>query len=154
MATTYTQLYFHIVFAVKGKDSKLNFYRQQEIYQFIEILINELGHRLIIANGTEDHIHLLVKLSPSVSVADFVREVKRQSSYFINHHILKSHGFNWQEGYCAFSHTRSQVNSVYKYIEKQKDYHRDVNFKEEYLNLSEIKEDTIIDDTIFKYKYQ
>ena len=154
MATTYTQLYVHIIFAVHGEESKLDYYKQLEVYGFIDNLIQEIGHKMLIANGTEDHIHLLIKLNPSISIADLVREIKRQSSFFINHHILKKHGFNWQEGYSAFSHTRSQVNAVYKYIEKQKEYHQDVNFKEEYLDLSEIKEDTIIDDTIFKLKYQ
>jgi len=154
MSTTYTQLYVHIIFAVHGKESCLNYYRQLEVYSFIGKLIEELGHKMLIANGTDDHIHLLIKLNPSVAIADLVREIKRQSSFFINHHILKKPGFNWQEGYSAFSHTRSQVNSVYKYIEKQKDFHRDVNFREEYLNIDEIKEDEIIDDTIFKNKYQ
>ncbi len=154
MATTYTQLYVHIIFAVRGEESKLNYYKQLEVYGFIENLIYEMGHKMLIANGPEDHIHILVKINPSISIADLVREIKRQSSFFINHHILKCHGFNWQEGYSAFTHTRSQVNAVYKYIEKQKEYHQDVNFREEYLDLSEIKEDTIIDDTIFKMKYQ
>jgi REP element-mobilizing transposase RayT len=154
MATTYTQLYVHVIFAVHGEESKLNYYKQLEVYGFIDNLIEEMGHKMLIANGTEDHIHILIKINPSVSIASLVREIKRQSSFYINHHILKNHGFNWQEGYSAFTHTRSQVNAVYKYIEKQKDYHQDVNFREEYLNLNEIKEDTIIDDTIFKLKYQ
>jgi REP element-mobilizing transposase RayT len=154
MSTTFTQLYAHIVFSVQGKKSFINQTREAEIYEFITNLVDKLGHKMLIINGTSDHIHLLVKLNPALAISDLVREIKKQSSYFINHKLLKKHGFNWEGGYTAFTQPRSQVNSLFKYIEKQKEYHRNVKFKEEYLDLHKQIEDEVIDDTIFKYKYQ
>jgi REP element-mobilizing transposase RayT len=125
--------------------------KEPEIYEFITNLVGKLGHELLIINGTSDHIHLLIKLNPALSISDLVREIKKQSSYYINHKLLKKHGFNWEGGYTAFTQPRSQINAVFKYIEKQKDFHNDVNFREEYLNLQDLKEVEAIDETIFKY---
>ena len=154
MSTTFTQLYVHIIFSVGGKKAILNQNNEAEIYEFIANLVDKLGHKILIINGTSDHIHLLVKLNPALAISDLVREIKKQSSFYINHKLLKKHGFNWEGGYRAFTLTRSQVNTLYKFIEKQKEYHRDVKFREEYLNLQEQNEDEAIDDSIFKYKYQ
>ncbi|MCF8357549.1 MAG: IS200/IS605 family transposase [Prolixibacteraceae bacterium] len=154
MSSTFTQLYVHIVFAVQEMEKPVLNDREKEIYQIIQKIIEETGHKTLIINGTDDHIHLLVKLSPSIAISNLVREIKRQSSYYINHHILEHHGFNWQEGYSAFTHNRSQVSAVYKFIEKQKEYHRHKSFKEEYLDIDNLNEDDEPDDTIFKYKYQ
>ncbi|MBN1927711.1 MAG: IS200/IS605 family transposase [Prolixibacteraceae bacterium] len=154
MSSTFTQLYIHIVFSVHVRKEPVVKNREAEIYQFISSLIEELGHKLLIINGTSDHVHLLIKLNPATAIADLVREIKRQSSYYINHHLLENHGFNWNEGYSAFSNTRSQVSSVYKFIEKQKEYHRRKSFKEEYLDIDNLNEADEPDDTIFKYKYQ
>ena len=154
MSTTFTQLYAHIIFAVSGNKMFIDENRETEIYEFISNLVDKLGHELLIINGTSDHIHLLVKLNPALSISDLVREIKKQSSYYINHKLLKKHGFNWEGGYSAFTQPRSQVNALFKFIEKQKEYHRNVKFREEYLDLQKQIEDEVIDDTIFKYKYQ
>jgi putative transposase len=154
MSTTFTQLYAHIIFSVQGKKNFLNQNREADIYEFISNLVDKLGHKMLIINGTSDHIHLLVKLNPALAISDLVREIKKQSSFFINHKLLKKHGFNWEGGYTAFTQPRSQVNALFKYIEKQKDYHRNVKFREEYLDLQKIEEDEAIDDTIFKYNNQ
>jgi putative transposase len=154
MSTTFTQLYAHIIFSVGGKKAFLTQNREAEIYEFISALVDKLGHALLIINGTSDHIHLLVKLNPASAISDLVREIKKQSSYYINHKLLKKHGFNWEGGYTAFTHPRSRVNAIFKYIEKQKEYHRNVNFREEYLELQKLNEDEGFDDTIFKYNYQ
>jgi putative transposase len=153
MSTTFTQLYTHIVFAVGGKKSFLNQNSEAEIYEFISNLAAKLGHELLIVNGTTDHIHLLVKLNPARAISDLVRDIKKQSSYFINHKLTTNKKFNWEKGFRAFTHTRSQVSSLYKFIEKQKEYHRDVKFREEYLSLSIQNEDDNDDISIFKYKY-
>jgi REP element-mobilizing transposase RayT len=154
MSTTFTQLYAHIIFSVGGKKAFLTQTREVEIYEFISNLVDKIGHKMLIINGTSDHIHLLIKLNPALALSDLVREIKKQSSFYINHKLLKKRGFNWEGGYSAFTQTRSQVNAIFKYIEKQKDYHRNIKFREEYLNLQEVKEDEEIDDSIFKYKYQ
>jgi len=154
MSSTFTQLYAHIIFAVRGKKASISQTYEAEIYEFISTVADKLGHNILIINGTSDHIHLLVKLNPSQPVSDLVREIKKQSSFYINHKILKKHGFNWEGGYSAFTQPRNQVNALFKYIEKQKEYHHDINFREEYLTLQEQKENEPVDEMIFKYRNQ
>ena len=151
MSTTFTQLYAHIIFAVSGKKSKISQNLEAEIYEFISTLAEKLGHKILIINGTSDHIHLLVKLNPALAISDLVREIKKQSSYYINHKLLSKSGFNWEGGYRAFTQPRSQVNALFKYIEKQKEYHRNVKFREEYLVLKKQIEVEEFDDAIFKH---
>jgi putative transposase len=153
MSSSFTQLYVHIIFAVSGKKSLLKIANEAEVFQYITHLTDHLGHELLIVNGTTDHIHLLVKLNPARAISDLVRDIKKQSSYFINHKLTTNKKFNWEKGFRAFTHTRSQVSSLYKFIEKQKEYHRDVKFREEYLSLSNQNEDDNDDISIFKYKY-
>jgi len=153
MSSSFTQLYLHIIFAVGGKKSVLNSSNEEEIYRHIAQVAEKQGHEILIINGTVDHIHLLVKLNPVEAISDLVREIKKQSSYFINHKLATSKKFNWEKGFRAYTHTRSQVSALYKYIEKQKEYHQDVKFKEEYLRLNDPKEEDIEDISIFKYQY-
>lgn len=154
MSETYTQLYAHIIFAVKHNASFITPDREAEIYRCMVDITEQNGHRTLIIDGTANHVHMLLKLSPANSISDLVREVKRQSSFFINHHLLQKPTFHWQEGYTAFSHTRSQVSAVYKYIEKQKELHSKKKFHEEYLDLGGITDEETLNETIFKYKHQ
>ena len=154
MSDTFTQLYAHIVFSVKNQKPFITHAREKEIYHCINGIIEHNGSETLIIDGTPNHIHVLLKLNPSNAISDLVREVKRQSSYFINHHLLNKPSFRWDVGYSAFSHTRSQVNSVYKFIEKQKEYHANKNFREEYLEIASWDETSTDDELIFKYKYQ
>lgn len=154
MSETYTQLYAHIIFSVKNNKSFITPGREEEIYRCLGGIIEQNGHHSLIIDGTANHVHMLVKLSPANSISNLVREVKRQSSFYINHHLLNRPSFHWQEGYSAFSHTRSQVNAVYKYIEKQKEFHSDKNFHEEYTEMNNLNEDETINEMIFKYKHQ
>lgn len=154
MSSTFTQLYVHIIFAVSDKKAFLKDNKESAVYDYISNLVDQLGHQMLIINGTSDHIHMLVKMNPTEALSDFVREIKRRSSYYINHTLRGKNNFSWHIGYSAFTHQRSQVNAVFKYIEKQKDYHKNINFKEEYLSLSQINDEENTDDSIFKYKYQ
>lgn len=154
MSETYTQLYTHIIFSVKNNANIITTDREEEIYRCLSGIVEKSGHHNLIIDGTPSHVHMLIKLNPAHSISDLVREVKRQSSFYINHHLLSKKKFHWQEGYAAFTHTRSQVNVVYKYIEKQKEYHSHRNFHEEYLDLAGITDDEALNETIFKYKHQ
>lgn len=154
MSVTYTQLYAHLIFSVKNNKPLISSGYEEEIHRCLSNIVEQCGHHSIIVDGTANHVHLLVKLNPANAIADLVREVKRQSSFYINHHLLPKAIFHWQEGYTAFSYTRGQVNAVYKYIEKQKEYHANKNFHEEYLELSETTKEDSINDSVLKYKYQ
>ena len=87
----------------------------------------------IIVNGVADHVHVFVGLRPSMNISDLIRDVKNNSSNFINENKFLQSKFSWQEGYGAFSYAHSQMDNVYKYILKQEEHHRKKTFKEEYL---------------------
>ncbi|MEX2336552.1 MAG: transposase [Fulvivirga sp.] len=89
----------------------------------------------IIVNGVTDHVHLFVGLKPAMSISDLVRDVKNNSSNFINTHQLVKGKFSWQEGYGAFSYSHSQIDQVYQYILNQEEHHKKKTFKEEYIDL-------------------
>ena len=81
-----------------------------------------------------DHTHLLVGLKPSISISDLVRDIKAGSSKFINDNRLVKGKFNWQEGFGAFSYSKSQINYVINYIQNQEKHHKKKTFKEEYID--------------------
>ena len=81
-----------------------------------------------------DHVHLLLSISPNILTSDLVRDIKAGSSKFINDNRLIVGKFNWQEGYGAFSYSKSQVDNVVKYILNQEEHHKKKTFKEEYLD--------------------
>lgn len=80
-----------------------------------------------------DHIHAFVGLRPAMSISDLVRDVKNNSSNFINDKKFVKGKFSWQDGYGAFSYAHSQINNVYQYILNQEKHHRKKSFREEYL---------------------
>lgn len=131
---TFTQLYIQLVFAVKNKDAVLHKNIRNRIFEYMSGIITEMKHKSIIVNGVSDHVHLFIGLNPNTSISDTARDVKRSSSLFINEHKLCSGHFVWQEGYGAFSYSRSQLDTVYKYILNQEKHHEKTNFKSEYID--------------------
>ena len=82
-----------------------------------------------------NHVHILLGLNPVMSISDLVRDTKRSSALFINNKHWFPCQFQWQEGYGAFSNSKSQLNQVYSYIQNQEEHHRVKTFKEEYVEL-------------------
>ncbi|HSH51505.1 MAG TPA: IS200/IS605 family transposase [Bacteroidales bacterium] len=135
MANTYTQLTIHIVFAVKNRENIIKPKYEEELYKYITGIITNKNQKLLAINGVSDHIHILIGLSPSVALSDIVRDIKSNSSKFINEKRCVIGKFQWQEGYGAFSYSRSQRPEIINYIKKQKEHHQKSSFKEEYLNI-------------------
>jgi putative transposase len=94
-----------------------------------------MKHISLIVNGVSDHIHILIGLNPSISISDTVHDIKRNSSLFINNNKLVPGRFSWQEGYGAFSYSRTQIENVYRYIQNQETHHANNTFRDEYLSL-------------------
>jgi len=134
MANTYTQIYIQIVFAVKGRQNLIQKKHREELHKFINGIVANRGQKLFAVFAMPDHVHLLVSISPNILVSDLVRDIKAGSSKFIkgNNWVLGT--FNWQEGYAAFSYSKSQVDIVAKYILNQEEHHKKKTFKEEYLD--------------------
>ncbi len=132
MANTYTQLYIHIVIVVKNREYLIKDSFREELYKYMSGYIANKGHKLIIINGMPDHIHIFIGLNPNDSISGFVKELKRSATNFINEKQWVRGKFAWQDGFAAFSYSHSSINSIYKYIENQKEHHQQLTFKEEY----------------------
>lgn len=135
MAGTFSQLYVQVVFAVKGRENLIKKEFRTEIFEYIAGIIKGKNQKLIIVNGVGDHVHLFVGLRPSMSISDLVRDVKNNSSNFINSKKYVAGRFSWQEGYAAFSYSQSQIDSVFNYIQNQESHHQRRTFREEYLDM-------------------
>jgi len=134
MANTYTQIYIQIVFAVKGRQNLIPKQHREELHKFITGIVSNRGQKLFAIFVMPDHVHLLLSISPNILTSDLVRDIKAGSSKFINDNRLIVGKFNWQEGYGAFSYSKSQVDNVVKYILNQEEHHKKKTFKEEYLD--------------------
>lgn len=135
MANTYTQIYIQIVFAVSGRLSLIRDEHKGEIYKYITGIVRNDGHKLISINGMSDHMHILLGLKPDMALSDLVRDIKSNSTNFINERSFAPGKFGWQEGYGAFSYGRSQLDSIIRYIQNQEKHHNRRSFKDEYLSL-------------------
>ncbi|AOW08808.1 IS200/IS605 family transposase [Flavobacterium gilvum] len=137
MANTYTQIYIHIVFAVKGRQNLVSKNWKDELYKYITGIITNEGQKLIAINGMHDHIHILVGLKPNKALSDLVRDIKSNSSKFINEKRWINGKFEWQTGFGAFSYNHSQLTNVINYIQNQEEHHKKKTFKEEYIDFLE-----------------
>lgn len=131
---TFTQIYIHIVFSPKFREALLVDKIRTRVFEYMGGIVKSLGHKAILVNGMNDHVHILLGLNPNKSISETVKEIKRVSSIFINKLNILSGKFNWQEGYGAFSYSRSQLDSIYNYIENQENHHQSKSFKEEYIS--------------------
>ena len=132
MASTFSQIYIQVVFAVKGRQSLIHSSWEEELYKYITGIIRNKEQKLLAINGVSDHIHILIGLKPSCCLSDLVREIKKSSNEFINEKKFSKFKFQWQEGYGAFSYSHSALDNVIAYIQNQKEHHRKQSFKEEY----------------------
>ena len=133
MSNTYSQIYIHIVFTVKGRRNLISPQYRDELQKYISGIINHRKQKMLSIFCMPDHTHLLVGLNPSIAISDLVRDIKYGSSNFINDNQWVQRAFNWQEGFGAFSYSRSQIDDVIKYIQNQELHHKKKSFKEEYL---------------------
>lgn len=133
MANTYSQIYIQTVFAVDGRLSLIRPDFKEELYKYMTGIVRNNGQKLIAINGMSDHIHILIGLKPAMALADLVRNIKADSSVFVNRQRRVHGRFNWQEGYGAFSYGHSQLETVIRYIQNQEQHHRRRTFKDEYL---------------------
>ncbi len=134
---SYTQLYIQVVFSPKAKQNFLKKEFRPELFRFMGGVLSNMKHIPIIINGVEDHVHVFFGLNPNVSISDTIRDLKRASSLLINEKGWLPNKFSWQEGYGAFSYSKSHIENVKKYIENQERHHKKKTFKEEYIEFLE-----------------
>lgn len=151
MAGTYSQIYLQVVFAVKGRENLIAKSWKDELHKYIAGIIREKEQKPIIVNGMSDHIHAFVGLKPSMRISDLVRDVKNNSSKFINEKGFIRGKFSWQEGYGVFSYSHSHIGKVYNYILNQEEHHRKKTFKDEYLELLKKFEIEFKEEYVFEF---
>jgi putative transposase len=137
MANTYTQLYAHIVFAVKGRANVITPTWKQDLHKYIAGVISNKQQKVMAINGMADHIHILLGFKPECNLSDIVRDIKANSSRWVNENKLVSGKFEWQTGFGAFTVSQSQTKNVIQYILKQEQHHRTKSFREEYISFLE-----------------
>lgn len=135
MPNTYSQIYIQIVFAVESRQNLISPEWREEVHKYITGIITKRGQKLIAIFCMPDHVHVLVGIRPSIAISDLVRDVKAGSSNFINEKKWVRGHFNWQEGFGAFSYSRSQIAAVSDYILSQESRHDKRSFKEEFIVL-------------------
>lgn len=133
MADTYCQLYIQYVFAVQNRISLIQSEWKEALFQYMIGIIENQNHHLFAINGTSNHLHLLIRMSPKQSPSDLMYHLKRASSLWINHEHLVPGKFSWQEGFGAFSYGKSQIPHLIQYIQTQEQHHKKQTFQEEYL---------------------
>ena len=135
MPSTYTQIYIHVVFAVKNREALIKPMWEEELYKYITGIITNKGQKMLAINGTENHIHFFIGMKPDCSLSDLVREIKKSSNSFINDKKLSLLKFQWQEGFGAFSYNHAQLSVIINYINNQKEHHKKKTFRDEYIEL-------------------
>jgi REP element-mobilizing transposase RayT len=151
MPNTYSQIYIQIIFAVQGRQNLVESKNREELQKYITGIVQERKHKMLAVYCMPDHTHCLVGLNPSSSVSDLTRDIKAISSKFINDKKWIKGKFHWQEGFGAFSYSKSQIDSVIKYISKQEEHHRKKTFREEYLEFLKIFEIEFDEKYLFEW---
>jgi REP element-mobilizing transposase RayT len=135
MAGTYTNLLYHIVFSTKERRRLIIPTIEDELHKYMGGIVRNLEGDLLEADGDADHIHLLVILKPKFALSDVVRDIKANSSGWLNDRNRSLYKFAWQDGFAAFTVSESQVLRVSSYIRNQKNRHRRMDFKSELITL-------------------
>ena len=151
MPGTFSQIYIQIVFAVKGRQNLISNNWNTELHKYIAGIVKGKGQKSIIVNGMADHIHAFIGLKPAMPISDLVRDMKNNSSNFINEQKFVKGKFSWQEGYGAFSYSHSHIGKVYDYILNQEMHHKKKTFKQEYLQFLKKKFEVEYDE---KYLFE
>ncbi|MFZ0061898.1 MAG: IS200/IS605 family transposase [Pyrinomonadaceae bacterium] len=151
MANTFSRIYIQAVFAVSGRQSLIMPKFKEELYKYITGIVRNQGQKLIAINGVEDHLHMLIGLRPAMALADLIRDVKADSSNFVNDNKWVRGKFSWQEGYGAFSYGHSQLDTIIRYIQNQEEHHRRRSFRNEYLSLLRKFDIAFEDKYIFEF---
>ena len=150
MANTYTQLYFHVVFAVKGRQNLISKSWQSELYKYIAGIIKNQDQKLMIINGISDHVHILIGTKPNCNLSTLVKDIKSNSSKWVNEQKLLVGKFEWQIGFGAFTIGQSQLSTTINYIKEQETHHKIKLFREEYIDFLKAYKIEFNNDYIFK----
>ena len=133
MSQSLAQIYVHIVFSTKERYPFIQPPIESELFAYMGAIIKRCDGFPFLINGTADHLHILSSLPRTLALSKYIEEIKRNSSRWIKTKDSRYEKFAWQNGYGAFSVSSSQKDSVLRYINGQKEHHKTVTFKEEFV---------------------
>ncbi len=132
MANTYHQIHIQGIFAVKKRTGLIQRGWKDELYKYITGIVQKHDHKMLAINGMPDHLHIFFGMRPTQSLSDLMQDVKGSSSKWINEKKFIRERFEWQEGFGAFSYSKSQASKVIAYVQNQEAHHRKITFLDEY----------------------
>lgn len=150
MANTYMQFHVQFVFAVKYRAALISKAWKDELHKYITGIFQENNHKMLQINSMPDHIHILAGMRPTQAVSELVQNVKTESSKWIKRKNFCTAPFAWQDGYGAFSYSKSHVENVIRYIQNREVHHKKVTFLDEYRKFLKVFEIEYDEQYIFK----
>ena len=135
MPQSLSKIYLHIVFHIKTTSPQIDEAHLERVHSYIGQLVNSTGCSVIRVGGIGDHVHVLCLLSRNETVSHLVEEIKRNSSRWIKTLGQEYECFAWQGGYAVFSVSESLINKTIEYVINQKEHHKKLSFKEEYIQI-------------------
>ena len=151
MANTYTQSYFHLVFTPKNRDALIKKSWKNDLEKYITGIVQNHKHKMLAIGSMPDHIHIFIGYNLNHLIPDLVEEIKTSSNAWIKQTKLSKCHFEWQKGYGAFTHSRSQIASVVKYVLNQEKHHKKKSFREEYLEILRKNDIKFNDEYLFDF---
>lgn len=131
MSQSLSAIYIHVTFATKYRNHWINEIISENLHAYIASILKDLDCPALIINSMPDHIHILFRMSKTVTIAQVIEEIKKSSSKWIKKQSSGNPSFYWQRGYGAFSVSSSHLDVVQKYIAKQKEHHKRVDYSNE-----------------------
>lgn len=150
MGQTLTNLTIHIIFSTKDRMPLIEPKYKEELMAYLAGLVQKLKANSLIINGTQDHVHMLVEIPSSISVSELMKFVKGNSSRWVNQSRDTKEIFAWQDGYAAFSVSKSAIPRVFHYIKNQENHHKKRSFQDEVINFLEKHSISYNDQYIWK----
>lgn len=138
MSQSFTNLLYHIIFSTKNRRPIITIDQQPRLYEYIGGVVRGIGGISLGINGMEDHVHLVAKLRPDRALSDVLRELKSNATGWMHDVFPKLSDFSWQRGYAAFSVSQSNLKHVQRYLANQKEHHRKVSFRDEFINFLKV----------------
>ena len=151
MANTYTQCYIHLIFSPKHREALIHKEWKNLLEKYITGIVQARGHKLLAVFAMPDHIHIFIGYNVNDLIPDLVENIKTSSNAWINKEKLSASKFDWQRGYGAFTHSKSQVDPVVRYIRNQELHHHKKSFQEEYFEILKKNEVEFKQEYVFEF---
>jgi putative transposase len=133
--SSYRQILYHLIYRTKNSRKTLAQEHSRELYAYIMGIIKGKSCFLYQINGIEDHLHILSDLHPSIALADYIRDIKASSSFWLKRSGKFSKFEGWADGYAAFTYAWKDKDMIVNYIKNQQEHHKHETFEEEYRRL-------------------